>query len=134
MRRLTQAESRILNSCARPLLKAKASLCLRLGLDGGPVEPSNRTIAGIGQQVPMRVQAYDETGLLCTHTITVEETLFVGVGIFNWWAKVVMVPCRPNTNTERRIENVHPEEDTRTEVIRFGAGPNLVTSRKSMGA
>ena len=94
MRWLTKEERLILGTCFSDSLILKSAICLMLGRDGGAVEQYPRQLVGTGLYRERKVMAKDEYDLPVEVEIAEEQVMLCGLGILNWWAKIIWLPCQ----------------------------------------
>jgi hypothetical protein len=118
MRWLTKEERLILGTCSRGSLILKSAICLMLGRDGGIVEPYSRQLVGTGFYRERKVTVKDEYDLPKEVVIAEEQVMICGWGIFNWWTKIVWIPCQKrgsvhliDTELIERIRYVHAQAE-----------------------
>jgi hypothetical protein len=114
MRWLTKEEHLILDTCPSDSLRLKSAICLMLGIDGGIVEQYPRQLVGTGLYRERKIMVKDEYDLPEEVVIAEEQMMLCGLGVLNWWAKIVWVPCQKrgpvyhiNTELMRRVRHVH---------------------------
>ena len=104
MRWLTKEERLILGTCFSDSLILKSAICLMLGRDGGVVEQYPRQLVGTGLYRERKVMAKDEYDLPVEVEIAEEQVMLCGLGILNWWTRIVWVPCQ-RRGPVRRIDH-----------------------------